>query len=139
MLAARGACRPVSKCIEQGAGRGSAVPTTCGSQPGRAVATPPALTALVRDVGFGHGYRKDLYAESWALVQYLQKTRPHELMTFIDLLRNPAGMEVASEEDRYLELFRRAFGDDLDRLERDWVASRTDLQTPLERSSPGHK
>lgn len=105
----------------------------------RAVVTPSALPQLVRDVGFGHGYRKDLYAESWSLVQFLRRTRACEFMTFIDLLRNPESMEVASEGDRFLDLFHRAFGDDLTQLERDWAASKADLQTPLERHAPDHQ
>ena len=105
----------------------------------RAVVTPSSLSQLVSDVGFGHGYRKDLYAESWSLVQFLRRTRPREFMTFIDLLRNPESMEVTSEGGRYLGLFQCAFGDDLDRLERDWAASKADLQTPLERHAPDHQ
>jgi Protein of unknown function (DUF1570) len=105
----------------------------------RAIAPTPALALLVRDVGFGRGYQGDLYAESWALVRFLQGTRPRELLTFIDLLRNPDDMEGVSEGDRYLTLFTRAFGDDLGQTEKEWLASTSGLQTPLEIHAPGHR
>ena len=40
----------------------------------RAIAPPPPLIPLLRDLGFEHGYRRDLYAQSWALVYFLARS-----------------------------------------------------------------
>jgi hypothetical protein len=98
----------------------------------RALEHPPELSLLIRDVGFGHGYRKDLYAGSWALVCFLRKERAGELMAFIDLLRNPDSREGDPGGDRYQELFEQVFGRDLPRLEQEWQQHLSRLQTPSE-------
>ena len=55
----------------------------------RAIDPAPRLAPLLRDVGFGRGYRRDLYAQAWALVYFLRKQHPREFVTFLDLLRTP--------------------------------------------------
>ena len=105
----------------------------------RAISPAPSLARLVRDVSFGRGYQGDLYAESWALVRFLQGTRPGELLTFIDLLRNPDDIDGIPEGDRYLTLFTRAFSDDLEQTEKEWWASTSGLQTPLEIHATSHR
>ena len=102
----------------------------------------------MRDAGFGRGYSRDLYAQAWALVYYLRTRHPGEFLTFLDLLRNP----VADPDDGddtgaaaparspaasgTVAAFRRAFGDDLDALERDWHQFMAGIRTPLEQHAP---
>ena len=116
----------------------------------RGMQPTPRLERLVRDAGFGRGYNRDLYAQAWALVYYLRTRHPEEFLTFLDLLRNPvpdpdtpddggdtaaaAGPEPRGE--RTLAAFRRAFGDDLDALERDWHRFMAGIRTPLEQHAP---
>jgi hypothetical protein len=106
----------------------------------RRMQSPPRLDRLVRDAGFGRGYHRDLYAQAWALVFYLRTQRPREFLTFIDLLR---GSSLTVQEplvamgDRVFDAFVRAFGPDLDRIERDWRHFMETVQTPLERNAPG--
>jgi hypothetical protein len=99
----------------------------------RSIRPLPRLAPLVRDVGLGHGYRRDLYAESWALVYYLRKTHPREFLSFLDFLRSPAS---ASRSDRTFEAFRAAFGNNLAGLEQDWRRYLGELKTPLEADKP---
>jgi len=105
----------------------------------RRVQSPPRLERLVRDAGFGRGYQRDLYAQAWALVYYLRTQRPREFLTFVDLLRGPSsnGLEPPlALADRVFDAFQRAFGTDLDRLEKDWRRSMETVQTPLEQNAP---
>jgi hypothetical protein len=97
---------------------------------------PPALDLLLRDVGFGRGYRRDLYAGSWALVYFLQRTRGQELMTFLDLLRNPDTIDEEPDGDRYERLFRQAFGSDLRALQAEQNRFLSTLHTAAE--MPAH-
>jgi hypothetical protein len=97
----------------------------------RGLAPPPRLAPLVRDAGFGHGYRRDLYAQAWALVYYLRKQHPREFLTYLDILRAPDD-ETLPRPDRAVAAFRNAFGDDLDALEADWHWFMGTLKTPLE-------
>ena len=101
----------------------------------RAIPTPPPLIPLLRDVGFGRGYDRGLYAESWALVDFLRKTRPKAVLNFIDMLRNPDNREVGNV-DRAVDRFRQAFGDDLPSLEAEWHRFTTALKTPLDEHDP---
>jgi len=63
-------------------------------------------------------------------------------LTFIDLLRGPDSGAEAPESpstapgDRVTMAFKRAFGNDLDALERDWRAFMATVQTPLEQQAP---
>ncbi len=101
----------------------------------RQVQQPLKLERLVRDAGFGRGYQRDLYAQAWALVYYLRTQRSPQFLTFIDLLRGPTEglLEIPSAGgDRIFGAFQRAFGSDLDRLEKDWRAFMATVRTPLE-------
>jgi hypothetical protein len=91
----------------------------------------PRLGPLLRDSGFGHGYRRDAYAAAWALVYYLRQKHPDRFLTFLDLLRSP-DPEVRPREDRTVAHFRAAFGEDLHALEADWHRTLDGLKTPLE-------
>ncbi len=109
----------------------------------RASRPSPRLERLLRDAGFGHGYQRDLYAHAWALVYYLRLRHPAEFVTFLDLLRNPEengetslppGQEARGE--RTVVAFRRAFGEDIEGVERDWHAFMAGIRTPLELHAP---
>ncbi len=64
----------------------------------RALRPPPALSPIVRDTGFGHGYRRDLYAEAWSLVFFLRKAHPREFTRYLDLLRAPPPTRVGPSD-----------------------------------------
>jgi hypothetical protein len=106
----------------------------------RRIQEPLKLDRLVRDAGFGRGYHRDLYAQAWALVYYLRTRHSREMLTFIDLLRGPDSEPPDSREraagDRVMRAFERAFGNDLDALERNWRAFMATVQTPLEQQAP---
>jgi hypothetical protein len=101
----------------------------------RSIHPAPRLAPLLHDAGFGHGYRREVYAESWALVYYLRKARPHEFLAFLDLLRAPR-TESTARPDRAFEAFRAAFGEDLPGIESDWRRFLADFKTPLEEGRP---
>ena len=90
---------------------------------------PPRLLAVVGDVGFGHGYHPDRYAEAWSLVRYLRTTHPREFVAYLDLLRAP-DFERADRPTRSVAAFRSAFGDDLEGLEADWRRETDALPSP---------
>jgi hypothetical protein len=96
----------------------------------RAIHPGPRLAALVRDEGFGQGYRKDRYAEAWALVYFLRKRHPESFTRFLDLLRAPSPDRNRTE--RLVELFRTSFGSDLAALESEWHQFMRSVTTPLE-------
>ncbi len=105
----------------------------------RRIQNPLKLERLVRDAGFGRGYQRDLYAQAWALVYYLRTQRSREFLTFMDLLRGPAeGVPdtPAAGGDRIFGAFQRAFGTDLDRVEKDWRSFIATVHTPLEQNAP---
>jgi Protein of unknown function (DUF1570) len=106
----------------------------------RRIQDPIALERLVRDAGFGRGYQRDLYAQAWALVYYLRTRHSREFLTFLDLLRGPDSGEPESPAtargDRVSRAFQRAFGNDLNALERDWRAFMATVKTPLEQNQP---
>jgi hypothetical protein len=107
----------------------------------RRIEDPIRLERLVRDAGFGRGYQRDLYAQAWALVYYLRTRHSREFLTFLDLLRGPdpggePGSPPLGRADRVFHSFQRAFGSDLDALERDWRAFIAGVKTPLEQNRP---
>jgi hypothetical protein len=105
----------------------------------RRLAEPPKLERLVRDSGFGRGYQRDLYAQAWALIYFLRTQHPQQFLTFIDLLRGPstAGSDQTSlRGENAFAAFQRAFGADLEALERDWLKFMESVQTPLETHAP---
>ena len=101
----------------------------------RSIRPLPRLAPLLRDAGLGHGYRRDLYAESWALVYFLRKAHPREFLAFLDRLRTPAPASALRPE-RSFEAFRASFGEDLAGIESDWLHYLADLKTPLESGRP---
>ena len=98
----------------------------------RSARSTASLERLIRDSGFGHGYRRALYAHSWSLVYFLQKTRPREFFVFLDLLRLPAPESQKADPARFESTFRSVFGDDLPALETEWHAFIDAIKTPLE-------
>jgi Protein of unknown function (DUF1570) len=96
----------------------------------RAIHPAPRLATLVRDEGFGQGYRKDLYAEAWALVYFLRKRHPASFTRFLDLLRAPSPDRNRTE--RLVDLFRTSFGSDWPALESEWHQFMRSVTTPLE-------
>src|SRR5262249_55027210 len=103
----------------------------------RRVQNPLKLERLVRDAGFGRGYQRDLYAQAWALVYYLRTERPREFLTFLDFLRGPTDRGTAAGVgDRVAGAFGRAFGADLDQIEKEWRRFMESVRTPLEQHAP---
>jgi hypothetical protein len=98
----------------------------------RSTATRADLEPLIRDAGFGHGYRGDLYARSWALVYFLRKTRPREFSSFLDLLRAPRPDLAPADSSRVDRVFRTTFGPDLVALESEWHAFMAQVRAPIE-------
>ena len=99
----------------------------------RTIKPAPQLVPLLRDTGLTQGYHRDHYAESWALVYFLRKTRPTEFVNFLALLQNPlpSGHRSSPESD-----FTASFGSDLNRIEADWRAFLRAQTTPLEDHFP---
>ncbi len=99
---------------------------------------PPPLEPLIRDRGFGRGYQRDPYAQAWALVYFLRARRSGQFVTFLDLLRNPspAADDRGGAPTSHFDVFRRAFGSDLDVLEREWHVFLREAATPLEKHDP---
>jgi hypothetical protein len=96
----------------------------------RALRPTPALAPLARGEGFGHGYRRDLYAEAWSLVFFLRKAHPREFIRYIDLLQAPTA--EPSSDARSFELFRTSFGTELSPLEAEWHRYLRTVLTPVE-------
>jgi hypothetical protein len=123
--------------IEGGRWQGISRPSGVRLPDWRRIQPAPALEAVVRDAGYGRGYRRDLYAQAWSLVYDLRVQRPAEFLTFLDLLRSPdATLAELAPGERWLAAFRRAFGTDLAAVEREWHQYMNKLQTPLERHAP---
>ncbi len=103
----------------------------------RRITPVPKLEPMVRDTGYGRGYRRDLYAQAWSLVYYLRDQHPAQFLTYLDLLRSPdAALEDMTSGERSMAAFRRAFGPDLETLERSWHEHMAAVQTPLEKNAP---
>jgi Protein of unknown function (DUF1570) len=104
----------------------------------RGIQEPIRLERLVRDAGFGRGYQRELYAQAWALVYYLRTQRSRDFLTFIDLLRPSEAIQDTQPAtgDRIVGAFQRAFGSDLDRVDKDWRAFMMTVHTPLEQNAP---
>jgi hypothetical protein len=100
----------------------------------RAIRPAPRLAPIARDAEFGHGYRRDLYAEAWALVDFLRRDRPSEFSRFLDLLRAPP--DGQSSDARAFASFRTCFGPDVSTLEAEWHRALREVQAPLERADP---
>ncbi len=96
----------------------------------RALRPAPPLAPLARGEGFGHGYRRDLYAGAWSLVFFLRKQHPSDFARYLDLLRSPTA--DAAADRRSFELFRSSLGGDLSSLEVEWHRYLRTVSTPLE-------
>lgn len=101
-----------------------------------AAGSPLDLAGLIADGGFGHGYRRDLYARSWALVYFLRKAHPTEFVTFLDHLRVPGSDGSDVPLDHHTAVFKHAFGPDLIRIEAEWRQFLAPIHTPLEGHTP---
>jgi hypothetical protein len=102
----------------------------------RNINPPPELGPLVRDQGFGRGYHRDPYTQAWALVYFLRARRSAQFVTFLDLLRNPTPLVVADDPPTPFQAFHRAFGGDLEPIEREWREFLQTTATPLESHAP---
>ena len=112
-----GRCQPRPRLAPPRLPRDRPSPTTCA---------PGTLTP-----GFGHGYRRDVYAQSWALVYFLRKQHPHELTVYLDLLRSPPPA-ARDHSLHYLNFFRTSFAQDLSTFESEWHRFLRPIRTPLE-------
>lgn len=63
---------------------------------------------------------QDAYADAWALHYFLAKTRPDEYLTFLKRQSRKPQLVWAKPEERVQE-FQLCFGDDLPKLEREWI------------------
>lgn len=99
----------------------------------RRIRPAPALEPLLRDRGFGRGYSRDPYVQAWALVYFLRSRRGDQFLKFLDLLRAP---RAEPDSPNHLAAFLRAFGDDLDAIEVEWIQDLEATKTPLERHEP---
>ncbi len=68
----------------------------------RRIQPPPSLEPLVRDSGYGRGYRRDLYAQAWSLVYYLRVQHPRQFLTFLDSASKPRCLARGSLRKRAL-------------------------------------
>ncbi len=99
----------------------------------RKVEAAPNLDGLIRDRGFGQGYKSALYARSWALVGFLRHAQSTQFLTFLHLLRRPPDR---TQSPKFASSFHKAFGSNLPLLEAEWVRFFQVLQTPLEEFAP---
>ncbi|WP_406695833.1 DUF1570 domain-containing protein [Singulisphaera sp. Ch08] len=97
----------------------------------RAISHRTSLTLLIEDHGFGRGYQRDSYAQAWALVYYLRKEQPQQFLTFLDLLRAPDAAAPHSK-NHFSSAFCRAFGDNLEEIQKGWHLYLDSLKTPLD-------
>lgn len=117
--------------IEGGRWSGIAKPHPLRLPDYRTITPTPRLAPLANDVGLGQGYSRDAYAACWSFVNYAIHERPTEFLTFIASIQGP-GVPTRTR----IDLLRRAFGQDVPDLERDWHAWIRGQQTSLERESP---
>ncbi len=101
----------------------------------RKIPPAPKLELLLRDQGFGHGYRPDRYAEAWALVYYLRKEHPQAFVSLLDHLRVPR-TEGETRADRTVQAFRAVVGESLEEWEADWRVYMARIETPRESEQP---
>jgi hypothetical protein len=92
----------------------------------------PALAPLIRDQGFGQGYRAGSYVQGWALVDYLRREHPGQFVTFLDLLRGPD-----SGPDRTFDAFLASFGADLISIEQGWLKHAARLRAAQKEPTQG--
>jgi len=97
----------------------------------------PDLGSLITDAGFGQGYRRDVYAGCWALVYFLQKTRPEQFYQWLDVLRiaDPSSSSTPPLQAR--ARFEAAFGADPGRLNAEWKSYMNTITFPLLENGSG--
>jgi hypothetical protein len=69
----------------------------------------------------------DAYAEAWALNYYLLRRRSNEYLAYLRKLSERKPLMNESDEDR-LATFQAAFGQNLETLDRDFVAYLRDVK-----------
>ncbi|MGQ9576790.1 MAG: DUF1570 domain-containing protein [Thermoguttaceae bacterium] len=81
-----------------------------------------SLASLVRDDQRFRDPKQglDAYAEAWALTYYLLRQRPQQYLAYLRLLSAKRPM-VWDEPQTRLEEFKQAFGEDLEKLDRDFT------------------
>ena len=99
----------------------------------RKVEPAPNLEGLIRDRGFGQGYKAAVYARSWALVRFLRGAHSGRFLQFLELLRNPPENGVAP---RFATRFQAIFGPDLAAFETEWTRFFQGIHTTLEDFAP---
>lgn len=97
----------------------------------RRMTPPPALVPLIHDSSFGKGFRRDVYAQAWALVFFLRKEYPQPFLAYLDLLRAPT--DQGSDP---LAAFHDLFGADTAPLQASWRGYLRSLRTPLDEQRP---
>ena len=100
----------------------------------RAQPSPPPLRPLLLDRGFGRGYRGDVYAQSWALVNFLNAEIPGSLIALLDRAhtRTRSRFRRSGPLPAPRTAFCRACGSSPDAIEASWHARTYHLSTPLE-------
>src|SRR5262249_60377542 len=93
---------------------------------------PPALPDLTRAPGSRHVFQRALSPRSWSLFYFLPQPRPGSFLSFLDLLRLPEPRQDGAESSHFATSFRVAIGPDLSRLESEWTAFLSAIQTPLD-------
>lgn len=97
----------------------------------RKITPAPHLAPLIRDRGFGQGYRSDLYGEAWSFVYFLRKEHPDTFIAWLAQLRQ-APHSGPSSSGRSTQLFDATFRVELPTLESSWHAYMERLKTPFE-------
>ncbi|MDX2037153.1 MAG: DUF1570 domain-containing protein [Isosphaeraceae bacterium] len=95
----------------------------------------PRLAPLLRDDQLRRGYRRETYAQAWALVHYLRVEHPDRFITLLDRLRigRPAGSGTPGAEA--VTAFRETIGELTD-IEPAWHRHFRAATTPLEEFAP---
>ena len=60
------------------------------------------------------------YAESWSLTYYLIKSKPKQFTSYLKSIREKPPGKRSSPKER-IELFQQAFGDDLSKIDKDFI------------------
>ena len=76
---------------------------------------------LLDDARLRHGETMtNAYAEAWGLTYYLIKGKPKQFANYIKSLREKPPGNQSSQKER-IELFQRCFGDDLSKVDKDFI------------------
>ncbi len=123
------------------AGRESAAPMTCGFPIGEESKTRFAWSGWSETPDSAEAISATFTRRlgPWSITS--APRHPREFLTFLDLLRSPEiggnrRFPAACPWRPSFPRFQRAFGSDLDALERDWRAFMATVKTPLEQNQP---